>query len=290
MKIAVVGATGLSGQPVTRKLRAEGHDIVVCSRSPERARAIFGLDYEYRRIVPEGMPTVPAALEGCEAVHINTGTRNEEEAERVLWRGNENIAKVARELGMQRISMIASNFDPDPNHEWARRRYFSRGVLAVKNSGVPYMIFGCTCFQESLPQFIQNGRATIVGKQPLLWHWVNTQDYARMVAQAYRLTESLNRHFVIHGPEPFTMYDALKQYCSALCPEVSIHQYPAWQVKLLAKYLNKPHLLELVRNMEKFEVYGESGDPHDTDMLLGTPMITLREWVLQIARERVHSK
>ncbi len=186
--------------------------------------------------------------------------------------------------------MIAGNFDPDPNHEWLSRRYFSRGVLAVKECGVPYMVFGCTWFQESLPLFIRNDRAVIIGRQPLPWHWVNTQDYTRMLAYAYRMTESLNRHFVIHGPEPYTIPGALEVYCSILCPDVPVRSFPLWQVKLMAGILNRPKLMRTARMMENYETYGESGDPHDTDALLGTPMITIKEWATQLAREQTHPR
>ena len=286
MKIAVVGATGMFGQPVTRKLRADGHDVVVLSRDPEHARRIFGSGFEYRRILVDGIPTIEAALDGCDAVHINLSARNSDEAERILWRGNENVARVAAQLGLKRISMLSGNFDPDPNHEWPVRRHFSRGVLAVKACGVPYMIFSCTWFQESLPLFIQNNAAYVIGKQPLFWRWVNTADYTRMLGHAYRVKEAENRHFIVHGPEPLTFGDALELYCSIVHPEISVKQYPIWFVKLFARLRNDQALLDTARAMQKFEIYGETGDPHDTDALLGTPTITISDWANQLVRER----
>ena len=277
------------GQPVARKLQSDGHEVIVLSRDPQRAASLFGPGFECRRVLVDGIPTIRTALAGCDAVHINLSARNADEAERILWRGAENVAKTAVELGLQRISMISGNFDPDPDHEWPIRRYFSRGVLAVKHCGVPYMIFSCTWFQESLPLFIQNGNAYVIGKQPLLWRWVNSADYTRMVSYAYRTREAENRHFVVHGPEPLTMLSALETYCSIMHPGMQVRQFPIWFIKLFARFRHDQSLYDIARVMEKFEIYGEAGDPRDTDALLGTPTITVHEWATKLVRERTHS-
>ncbi|KGQ71111.1 epimerase [Chelonobacter oris] len=48
MKLFITGGTGLVGQPLTRALLAQGHELTLLTRNPERARSRFkGLDIDF---------------------------------------------------------------------------------------------------------------------------------------------------------------------------------------------------------------------------------------------------
>ncbi|MFI5003992.1 MAG: TIGR01777 family oxidoreductase [Solirubrobacterales bacterium] len=66
MRVTLTGATGLIGTTLLAGLQAEGAEITVLSRDPERAAARLGVPAE--RWDPLGEPAPPAALEGRDAV------------------------------------------------------------------------------------------------------------------------------------------------------------------------------------------------------------------------------
>jgi uncharacterized protein (TIGR01777 family) len=66
MRVTLTGATGLIGTTLLAGLRAEGAQITVLSRDPERAAAALGVPAE--RWDPLGEPAPAAALEGRDAV------------------------------------------------------------------------------------------------------------------------------------------------------------------------------------------------------------------------------
>ncbi|MEO0359179.1 MAG: NAD(P)-dependent oxidoreductase, partial [Pseudomonadota bacterium] len=63
MKIAITGASGFIGQQLIPHLHAQGHDLVVLGRDPDRLTQLF--DGAYPAF---GYDTLAAALAGCDAV------------------------------------------------------------------------------------------------------------------------------------------------------------------------------------------------------------------------------
>jgi uncharacterized protein YbjT (DUF2867 family) len=66
-RILVVGGTGMLGQPVVRRLLADGYQVRVLSRSPERARAVLGEGCELVGGDVDDLPSLEAALSGHSA-------------------------------------------------------------------------------------------------------------------------------------------------------------------------------------------------------------------------------
>ena len=90
--ILVVGGTGMLGEPVARRLRADGYQVRIFTRNVEKARAKFGAEYEVAAGDVEDQPSLLAALQGCQAVHINLDGGLDPDLER---RGAENVARAA---------------------------------------------------------------------------------------------------------------------------------------------------------------------------------------------------
>ena len=67
----VIGGTGMLGEPVARRLCADGHPVRIFTRSLEKTRARFGAEYEVVAGDVEDLPSLQAALQGCQGVHIN---------------------------------------------------------------------------------------------------------------------------------------------------------------------------------------------------------------------------
>ena len=283
MKILVIGATGMLGEPVARQLQAAGHTIRILSRNVEKAKMKFDDSFEVVYGDVEQPATLHSAIAGCDGVHISlAGGPTPESYDRIEHRGTANVVQVAAKLGVQYITYLSGFSVNETNRQ---KNYQTNAKFmaetAVKNSGIPYTIFRATWFMESLPFFIQNGRAIIVGKQETPLHWVAVQDYAQMVATAYATMNATNKTLYIYGPEAISMTDAVKQYHTMLRPDVSFSQSPTWLISLLAKMTRSAELKDIAIFMKYMEQIKEVGSPEEANDLLGKPETTFAEWLTQ---------
>ena len=76
-KILVVGGTGMLGEPVARKLRADGYPVRGLTRSLDQARKKFNSDFELIAGEVEQLESLIAAMQGCQGVHINLDGRGD---------------------------------------------------------------------------------------------------------------------------------------------------------------------------------------------------------------------
>ena len=171
----VIGGTGMLGEPVARRLCADGHHVRIFTRSREKTQARFGAEYEVVEGDVEDLPALQAALHGCQGVHINLDGGLDPDLER---RGTENAARAAAKAGIQRLTYLSGTSVTQENCWYAGTKAKFEAEAAIRASGVPYTIFQATFFMETLPRFVRGTRASILGSQPHPWHWVAADDYA----------------------------------------------------------------------------------------------------------------
>ncbi len=106
--ILVVGATGMLGEPVARRLKDDGYRVRVLARDPGRAHARLGEGFEIVRGDVAEPGSLGRAVEGCFGVHISLrGGPDPESFEAVEHRGTANVAKAAARAGVRRISYLS---------------------------------------------------------------------------------------------------------------------------------------------------------------------------------------
>ncbi|MDF1576573.1 MAG: NAD(P)H-binding protein [Bacteroidales bacterium] len=175
-KILVIGASGLLAGPVIRRLDEYGFELRLFSISVNPSMFINEYD------IVQGDLFDPAdldkAMTGCDAVHISVSGINEVKA-------TEAILKVAREKKTGRISMVSGCTVSEENRWFPFVDGKYRAEQMIKQSGIPYYIFKPTWFFESLGMMVRNGKASLLGKQPGLYHWVAADDFGKMVATAF---------------------------------------------------------------------------------------------------------
>jgi uncharacterized protein YbjT (DUF2867 family) len=280
MKILVIGATGMLGEPVARELQADGYNVSILSRNVEKARTKFGSEFTIVQGDVQQPESLRAALAGMDGVHITlSGGPKPEDYERIEHQGTSNVAQAAAEAGVQRITYLSGFSVNETNRTKNYQTAAKYGAeTAVTVSGVPYTIFRATWFMESLPLFIQNGRALIIGKPKASLHWLAAQDYAQMVSKAYRTPESANKTLHLYGPEAFTFADAIKQYQAVVRPDTKLSHIPLWLLSLLATLTRSASLKDEAQFMKYMEEVQEVGSPDEANELLGTPITTLTDW------------
>lgn len=287
-RILIVGATGRLGQPVARRLQADGWRVRCLVRDPVRARAQLGDGFE----LVTGDVTVPATLDaafdGCTTVHLSLRGGNtvaSYDAQEVG--GSANCAAAARRHSLRRITYLSGAGRSSPELE----RYFpvrvKRAVEShLANSGVPWTVFRATHFMESLPLFVRDGRASILGRQPHRLHYLAAADYAGMVSRALDCEAAANRALYLWGPAAWTMREALERYLQACHPDLSVSTLPLPMARLIATLTRNPDLRFAAELFAAFSAIGEVGDPEQANQLLGAPTTTLDGWLEAVCSGR----
>ncbi|NJN54347.1 MAG: NAD(P)H-binding protein [Anaerolineae bacterium] len=248
MKILVVGATGMLGEPVARQLQADGYTVRILSRDMEKARAKFGERFELVKGDVEQPDTIRSALAGCDGVHINlAGGPTAAAYDRIEHGGTATVAQAAAAAGVPHLTYLSGFSVNEANRKDNETNAKFLAETAVKASGVPYTIFRATWFMESLPLFVQNKRATVIGKQVAPLHWVAAQDYAQMVSNAYKTAEVVNKTLYIFGPEATSMTEAVKIYQTAVRPDVSFSTMPTWLLALMGSLSRDAKLKDIAQ-------------------------------------------
>ena len=281
MKILVIGGTGMLGQPVAKHLHEAGHQVRILSRNPEKAREKFNPDFEFAAGDVENLPSLQAALDGCQGVHLNIDGKLDPDLER---RAGENVAKTAANAGLQMISYLSGASVIKENCWYAGTKAKFEAEAAIRASNVPHAIFKATFFMETLPRFVQGKRAGVFGNQPNPWRWVAAEDYACMVAKAYSLP-SIRKTFYVYGPEALTMNAALQTYCNIAHPGLKVGNLPFWLVGLIASMPGREALRAALPFFRYVEKVTETGSPDEANSMLGAPSMTVEQWT-KVARTK----
>lgn len=269
----MIGATGLLGEPVAKKLQESGFTVRIMVRDIEIASKRFGDGFELVRGDIMDSQSLENATGNCLGVHINLSG----EIEQV---GAERVAAVAAKQKLQRITYISGTSVAEENI-WVpviRRKFFAEQAIRVSN--LSYTIFCPTWFMEVLPKYIRGNRAFVFGKQANPYHLIAAEDYARMVAAAYENGKAVNKRLILHGPEGILFHDAVTRYCQAIHPEIKkVSTIPYWFATVISVLNGKPELKLASDFMDAFEKIGELGNPAEANDLLGCPRIRLEDWL-----------
>lgn len=275
----MVGGTGLLGRPVALSLIKFGFPVRVLTRDTERARRIFedAVEIYQGDIFDSG--SLAAAMAGCYGVYINLkGGPNPKDFERIEHRGTAIVARAAADHGVKRIAYL-SGTSVAPERTWfPATRAKLKAEKAIIDCGLEYTIFRATWFMESLPFFVRNGQATVMGRQPHKFHWLAAEDYAKMVARSYLLDDAVGKILFAWGPEAYTFEEALEIYCKQTAPDMKVTTVPLGVLSFFAMITFSRPLKEILPLMRYFEKVGEAGDPAEADEILGGPTVTLERW------------
>jgi uncharacterized protein YbjT (DUF2867 family) len=274
-KVLVLGGTGMLGGPVARRLRADGFEVRLLARDPEKAGTIFGEPFETVTGDVTDLISLERGLAGCEGVHISIGGP-------VDRLSAENVAALAPRLGLERITYLSGATAAEKNRWFPMTAQKLEAEKAIRECGVPYTVFCPTWPMEQLPRLARGGEPLLVGDRPNPYHWFAAEDLGRMVSTAYQLEEAANKRFTVHGPEAMTMKEALERYCQAFYPDVeSVSALPVDMARAMAESTGNQMLGFFAELMAYFDQAGEMGDPSEANQLLGAPTTTLDAWIEQ---------
>ena len=272
-RILVLGGTGLFGKPTAIQLKADGFQVRILARDVGKAQNIFVDDYEIMSGDVTDLASLEKAMTGCDGVHISIGGA-------VDQLSAENVAALSPKLGVERISYVSGATVAEQNRWFPMVAQKLEAEKEIRSCGVAYTIFCPTWPMEQLARFTQDGKPSLIGKQPLPVHFFAAQDLAYMVSKSYQLSEARNKRFYVYGPEAMTLKTALERYCAVFHPEVKgISTMPVWLVKLLGTLTGNEMLKFAANLMSYFDKTPEVGDPAEANQILGAPATTLDAWM-----------
>jgi uncharacterized protein YbjT (DUF2867 family) len=272
-RILVLGGTGLLGRPTVLEMLAAGLHVRLFARDPQKTRLCFDDRAEIVGGDAADRRSLERAAIGCRGIHVSVGGSLDRTSA-------ENAAAIGRSLGLERISYVSGSTVDERNRWFPMVAQKLDAEQAIRESGVPYTIFRPTWPMEQLPRFIRDGHAIVIGDALPPLHWFAARDLGRLVARAYETEMAANRCFYVHGPEAWTMPEALGQYRASMCPEIeAVTVIPVAAARAEAARSGDPMLGFMADTMAYFDQAGELGSAEETEGILGPIQTTLAAWL-----------
>lgn len=277
-KIAVIGATGLIGKPVTQAILAAGFHVTIITRDIEKAKAIFpNVHIIYGDL--EDKTSITEALKGQEQIYLNLQVAQNAKAKDFMPETNGiiNLLSAAHINGIQRIaylSCLIKDYQENFSNWWVFQ-VKQKAVQLLKGGGIPYTIFYASCFMENLDkgEYLSGNNITIAGKSKVKIHWISAADYGKQVAKSFEILSDENREYIVQGPQAHTVDDAVKVFVKNYAPKkLIVTKVPISALRLLGKLSGKMnflyHIAKAINNCpEKFAAqlsWDELGKPTET--------------------------
>ena len=276
-RILVIGATGMLGGPVARRLKQDGYSVRIATRDLSRASDFDSGEYEATDPV-----SLSKAMTGCDFVHINVrGQNNLKSYLETEQPCVELVSRLAKECGVKRVGYVSGATDNEKYAEFPLAKIKAACENALAKCGVEYIVFKPTHFMESLHNFVRGNKALVLGHQPHKYHYIAGSDFAKMVSRAYLHPDAANRSLIVLGPEAYTMDEAVSVYCNYFHPGIKVANMPLWFARTLSLLPGNKELSFFALLFEGFSKFGESQPTPDAIDIMGAPEMTLDKWCVQ---------
>jgi uncharacterized protein YbjT (DUF2867 family) len=281
-KIAVIGATGMLGKPVTQQLINDGFEITILARSTTKAKEPFPSMRVLEADVLDPISLLKS-LEGQEAVYISLSpNRNARKSDRMPEReGIVNIIDAAKHLGIKRIALLSSlvqNYQGMNQFNWWIFDMKHRAVELIKKSGIPYSIFYPSTFMESIPRDIIKGNKIMLvsGSVAPMW-FIAAKDYAKQVSKAFTIAGNNNQEYPIQGLEACDWEQAASIIAKNYKKPLKVIKAPSGMLKFLGNFI--PAMNYAYHICEALNKYPEKFESEETWKDLGMPSIQLGDFI-----------
>lgn len=279
MRIAIIGATGMLGRPVTHELIRAGYRVRVVARDIEKTKRLF----PHIEVVPGDLrnkASLVNALRGVDVVYLSLSIKQTEKQTdfHTEEEGLTNLIEVARQAGVGRIGYLSSivmRYQGMNGFDWWASRVKHEAVRIIKASGIPYNIFYPSNFMETLNGTQRLVRVVLlVGRSNVCPWYVSAHDYGKQVARAFGRASDQNQEYVIQGPEAVTQHEAANRFVSAYKDEkLSVLTAPPFLMQFGRPFSAQAdygwHITEALNN------YPEQFETEQTWAELGKPITTL---------------
>ncbi len=277
----VIGATGMLGRPVVRRLVADGRHVRALVRDLDRARDVLPGGCELIRGDVRDRASLESAMQDTGAVYINLAAprsprRPDTERECVPI-----IIDAARASGVGHLLKISFMGVPGAADLWWQVRHKAESQRALADSGLDFTIFQPTWFMESLALFRAGRRLLLPKVADQGVYWLAGDDYARQVSAALVTPTARNRTYVAQGFEPLSFRAAARRLAAAWPDRpLKFAQIPAWAIGAMAPVVaDARYLRDLLRVTFETNTTFEAQPCWDD---LGEPRMTIEQYAASL--------
>jgi uncharacterized protein YbjT (DUF2867 family) len=242
--ILVVGATGLLGSEICRRLRIRTPVRALVRGDSPRAAELKGLGVEIVQGDLKDPDSLAAACRGARAV-ISTASstlsrRAGDNLETVDRAGQLALVAAAQQAGVQRFVFVSVSPNLKPGSVLlSAKREVER---AIRNSGMVWTILQPTNFMEiwfgqAVGWNVERGQATIFGNGKAPISWISAMDVAQYAVVTLDHASARNRDIPLGGPESLAPDQVLQAFESASGRKFKARKVPALIPRLMRTIL-----------------------------------------------------
>ena len=247
--VLVIGATGVLGRPVVRRLRERNVRVRAACRHPERGADLAALGAE---VVAADLTDAASLARACSGVdrvlaaaHGLLG-RGRWASERVDDAGHRALFGAARAAGVQRL-VYTSAYGAAGDHaiDFMRTKRAMEEVLAA--SGLDHVVLRPTAFMEhhvhafNGKAMLENGKARLIGAGTKPRNFVCAEDVAGFAVRALLEDPPPFRVLEIGGPGHHTNVEVSELYARAAGIAPRIGRLPSGVARLLSRVVRPLH-------------------------------------------------
>jgi hypothetical protein len=283
-KIAIIGATGMLGQPVTHQFINAGFKVSILVRNAEKAKKLFGTSVQIFKGDLSDIDSIGQFLHGQDQLYLNLSVepdsgKNDFQPER---EGLDNILQGIKNSSIKRIAYLSSLvhfYQGQNNFNWWVFDIKKKAVEKIKGSGVAFSIFYPSMFMECFDKgaYRQGNNIMLAGTSKYKMFLIAGNDYGKQVVNAH-LMVSGNHEYIIQGQEGYIADDAAKFYIDNYHKtKVKIMKMPISIMKFFGMFTNKfnygAHIVDALNN------YPENFEAEKTWQDLGKPQTKFIDYI-----------
>jgi uncharacterized protein YbjT (DUF2867 family) len=294
MKTLVIGATGLVGFEVCRRLTESGAAVRALIRTTADAGKRAELDRLGIELVPGDLKDAGSLARACTGVKAvistasSTLSRQEGDSiETVDRRGQLALVDAARAAGVEHFVFVS--FRDNPAIRFPLTEAKREVERALEQSGMAYTILQASYFMEiwlspALGFDAANGKVRIYGDGTQPVSWISYTDVARAAATA--VSEPAARHQVVElgGPQALSPHEVVRMFEAAGAGEIATEHVPAAALQAQMNAATDPLEKTFAGLMLQY-ASGDAIDPAASRALFPFRMTSVRDFVAaQLAR------
>jgi uncharacterized protein YbjT (DUF2867 family) len=280
-KIAVIGATGMLGLPVTRALIEAGFAVTALVRNPQAAQRALPPQVELRQADVSDEESLRRGLAGCDALYLNLAVQPGAGASdfHTEAQGLDHIIAAARAAGIGRIGYLSALVIDTSDRDWWVLDLWRAAVARLKACGIPTNVFYASNVMETIPMRHRVGNTLVLaGASRHGNYWIAGRDLGAQVARAFQNPATAGRDYVMQGPELVPYEEAARRYAHAR-GGLRVIRLPLWILRGLGLFstsmaFNARMLATVLSYPEEF-----AGDATWRD--LGRPTMTIEDFAQQ---------
>lgn len=282
-KIAVIGATGMLGKPVTIELANAGFEVTALVRSASKVKSGYPSSIHWLEGDMKNPADVDRLLKGQDAVYLSLSVLQTEKQSD--WHTESQGLKIlidsAQQNNIQHIGYLSSlvmRYHGMNNFNWWVFDIKHKAVKLIRESGITHTIFYPSTFMEALVhQYKMGNLMMLAGKSEHKQYFIAASDYAKQVARSFQIHSNVNKEYVIQGPEGYYTEEAVelfKQHYSK--GKLKTLSAPLGLLRFYGLFIQKMNYgYHILQSLNK---YPEKFEAEKTWAELGKPQTTIEEF------------